>query len=627
MQSFLRSNSCQSRPLDAGQGLLYYKYNPCARARAGQKDHRFMAVLLINKTEDETRFALMRGDSLCEYSVERTDREEIIGNIYLARVERVDERHNACFVDFGSDRDGFCTFGDLPVPFDSGKPRIRRGDTIIIQVEREAVGSKGASVTGYVSLAGQYVVLTPDTETAGISRKVPDAERKRLAEIRDSLNIPDGIGIIMRTAASGATKTAITNDLKRLIRTWKAIQKEGKASKIPTLLYRETDPVIQVVRDLLGLPLDEVVVDDPSTHDKLKQYLGQVQGRKKTNLRLHRGRNPLFEETGAESQISQLSDRQVELPGGGSIVIDRTEALIAIDVNSGRTKGGQAEEVRLKTNLKAAEAIARQVILRDLGGIIVVDFIDLLKTGDRRKVEKQLKASMRLDRSQHRIQSIGPNGTLEMTRKRQRSVAGQLDLVPCPTCGGRGTVVASRTVAADVRRRLEARLRQGMGWVQEIRVSVPPHVANDLNNRFRSSLSSLEEYYRSRLIILADPRSVEVGEFEVIQRQSQAEIASEPRVQPATSEAVSLETSSPETTTSPDEKKESSSQKRRRRRKRKRKPGGSPNESTRLFLARMDEHGGEGTLMDELSQGLSLAESGGEPTAFTPPSSDEEGAA
>jgi ribonuclease E len=585
--------------------------------------------LLINAAQaDEARFALIESGKLAEYMVERVDEQEVIGNIYLGRVARVDARHEACFIDISLGKDAFVPFSDLPNN-GSAKTSTKKGDLVIVQVKREAVGNKGAAGTGFVSIAGRFGVLMPGSENGGVSRKVvEEKERERLRKMVKSLKRPANTGLILRTAATGQTKKEIEADVTRMQRLWRAISSEAKKAKGPCLLYRETDPIRLVLRDLMGVGLNEIVVDDPNAQARVEQYVKQLSGRTMIPVRLHADKVPLFEKTGADAQVARLSSRNVPLPSGGSIVIDQTEALVAIDVNSGRTKAKSHDQVILRSNLEAAEAVATEIRLRDLGGIIVVDFIDMHKATDRREVERTLKAAMKGDRSRHKIYSIGPNGTLEVTRKRLRSRGTQLDETTCSTCGGSGTVPSSRFLANEVRRRIEAQLREGTGWIERITVRVPLDAANDLNNRFRTALSALEDHHRCELVVVADAYSQEVSSLDVVYRsEARGPTPQAPRVSIDDVEAAGAHgddldepfAEGPTDGGAGGEPTSGSTTKRRRRRRGGRKRSGAPQESTRGFLTRGENHtGGTLTLLDELVAGVHRGGDGEVPTPYAP---------
>jgi Rne/Rng family ribonuclease len=327
--------------------------------------------LLINAGDgEEVRVALVENKELVEFLVERADSQELIGNIYLARVARVDKRHEAAFVDFGLERDGFVPLTDLPAHLDN-PGKLKAGTLVPVQVKREPVGTKGAALTGFISLPGRFSVVMPGADSGGVSRKIRnDKERDRLRDMLKKIDRPEGFGVILRTAAIGQTKAAIEQDIKRSLRLWKKLLAETKKAKSPCLLFRETDPYMRILRDLLGIKIDEVIVDSPSAKERVELHLAQLGSRKKIPVNLHTGKSPLFEAADLEAQIARLSQRLVPMDGGGSIVIDQTEALVAVDVNSGRTKGQSADLVAVRTNLEAARVIAREIRLRDLGGII-----------------------------------------------------------------------------------------------------------------------------------------------------------------------------------------------------------------------------------------------------------------
>jgi ribonuclease E len=567
--------------------------------------------LLINAGDgEEVRVALVENGELTEFLVERAGAQEIIGNIYLGKIMRVDMRHEACFVDFGMARDGFVALSDLPAALDSDK-KVRAGMMVPVQVKREAIGTKGAALTGFISLPGRFSVVMPGAESGGVSRKIrSDEERDRLRAMLKKLDRPDGFGLILRTAAIGQTKAAIETDIKRSLRLWKLLDAEARKADGPCLLFRETDPYMRILRDLLGLKLEEVVVDTEKALERVAKHLSQLGTRKRIPVVLHDTKKPLFEAANIEPQIARLSERTVPLPGGGSIVIDQTEALVAIDVNSGRTKGQSADLVAVRTNLEAAKVAAREIRLRDLGGIIVIDFIDMERTAEKREIEKAFKTAMKADRSKHRIYSIGPTGTLDLTRKRMRSRGNQLDEVVCRSCGGRGSVPSARYQASEARRRIEAQLRRGMGWIDRLTVRLPLATANELSNRFRGALAELESNYRCKVVVLADAETLIMSPFEVRERERHASSADTPRVNPESAAQIDVETDQDEAPQAESSTEDNGAPKKRRRRRR-RRGGKARSESADAFLDRCDAHPSTlPTLVAELTAGLGAADRG-----------------
>ncbi|MEE2835011.1 MAG: Rne/Rng family ribonuclease [Myxococcota bacterium] len=577
-----------------------------------------MTRLLINAGDsEEVRVALVENKELVEFLVERADAQELIGNIYLAKLARIDKRHEAAFVDFGMEKDGFVPLSDLPAHLEN-PGKLKPGTLIPVQVKREPVGSKGAAMTGFISLPGRFSVVMPGADSGGVSRKIRnDKERDRLRTMLKKIDRPEGFGVILRTAAIGQTKAAIEQDIKRSLRLWKRLLAESKKANNHCLLFRETDPYMRVLRDLLGVKIDEVIVDSEHAKERVELHLAQLGTRRQIPVKLHTGKTPLFESARIEAQIARLSERNVPMPGGGSIVIDQTEALVAIDVNSGRTRGQSADLVAVRTNLEAAKTIAREIRLRDLGGIIVIDFIDMERTAEKREVEKTFKAALKSDRSRHRIYTIGPTGTLDMTRKRLRSRGNQLDEVVCTHCGGRGSVPSNRYQASEVRRRIEAQLRRGMGWIERLTVRLPLHVANELSNRFRGALAELESNYRCQIVVLATTDADIEAPFEVEERQRDGSSSDEPRV--LAEELTALEPPVQVGAEAQDTPAESDAPRKRRRRRR-RRGGKKRSESNADFLRRCDEHPpAQERLIDELVTGLERAEQGEQPTAYEEP--------
>ncbi|HKI85393.1 MAG TPA: Rne/Rng family ribonuclease, partial [Thermoanaerobaculia bacterium] len=386
--------------------------------------------MLINaQNAEELRIAIVDGKTLENYQVEVADRNLTRGNIYRASVVNIQPSLNAAFLDYGAERHGFLAIQDVvPAVYrhevKGERARIDkvldRGQSVMIQVVKEPEGQKGAAVTTNLSLAGRYLVFTPYDDMRGVSRKVEDEEsRRRLKEIASGLSIPQGGGVIIRTNAIDQNKTTLARDLAELLRLWRRIKGEGGRGKGAKLLYSDQDLILRALRDYLDNSIDEVLVDDDEALNKARQYLRAVMPRTKMRIERYSERAPLFARFDLDSQIERIYERRVELPSGGSLVIDRTEALTAIDVNSGKaTRASSQEETAVNTNVEAAEEVARQLRLRDLGGLIVVDFIDMRSGKNRRKVEKTLRDAMKIDKARSSVGRISANGLLEVNRQK-----------------------------------------------------------------------------------------------------------------------------------------------------------------------------------------------------------------
>lgn len=503
--------------------------------------------MLINaRVPEEIRIAIIDGDTLENYQVEVAERGLTRGNIYRGTIVSIQPSLNAAFIDYGAERHGFLPIQDVvPAayyrkPDPSSRPRIEgvleRGRTIVVQVTREPEGTKGAALTTNLSLAGRYMVLTPFNDSQGVSRKVEDEEmRRKLKEQVNKLDRPQGSGIIIRTNALGQSKAALNRDLNALLRLWKRISSDARKGQNIRLLYSDQDLILRALRDHLDNSVEEVLTDTEEAHKKVQEYMRAFMPRSKTRLVRYTDRRPLFARFGLDPQIESIYERSVDLPSGGSIVIDRTEALTAIDVNSGRsTRASSQEETALSTNLEAAQEVARQLRLRDLGGLLVVDFIDMDKRSNRRRVEKAMKDSMKPDKARHTVGRISMNGLLEINRQRVQQALSLRTHRACPTCSGTGRIASRDLVSLRLLRRIDARAADGFKGT--VRISLHPELADALQNTRRMELVSLEREFGIKIEVIASSalhRSQE--EVEWIQKSSEGEDAAsaKSREQPA----------------------------------------------------------------------------------------------
>jgi len=392
-------------------------------------------MLINGQRQEELRVAIVSSGILEDYQLEAADSGLCRGNIYVGQVTSIQPSLNAAFVEFGSDRHGFLSASDVvpeayhkQPPPNERFPRIdqvlERNKPVLIQVTKDAVGTKGAVLTTSISLPGRYLVLMPFDDTTGISRKAEDDERKDIQRRLKSLKLPEGFGCIVRTNGIDQTKATLSRDLSVLQRLWRMISNDAQAAtkrRKPTLIYNDQDLIIQALRDYLDVGIEEVLIDNDELYEKAAKYLQASMPRGKINVKRYRERMPLFTRFNLESQIDSIYQRTVELPSGGSIVIDGTEALTAIDVNSGRsTRGTSHEETAFKTNLEAAEAVARQLRLRDIGGLVVIDFIDMRLRKHQRAVEKAQREALKMDKARVKVGRISPNGLLETNRQRPK---------------------------------------------------------------------------------------------------------------------------------------------------------------------------------------------------------------
>ncbi len=469
--------------------------------------------MLINaQRPEELRIAVVRDHTLENFQVDVAESGLTRGNIYRGSIVNIQPSLNAAFIDYGTERHGFLSIQDVvPEAYyhepRGGQPRIEdvleRGKPIVVQVARDAIGQKGASLTTSLSLAGRYLVLTPFDDTRGVSRKVEDEEtRKKLKSLVANLELPPGCGVIVRTNALDQNKTAISRDLAALLRLWKRVQAAALPGKSSRLLYSDQDLIVQALRDHLDSSIEEVLVDDDAAFQKVQAYIEAFLPRAKIRLERYEDRLPLFSRYDLEPQIDRIYERRVELPSGGSIVIDGTEALTAIDVNSGRsTRAATQEETALNTNVEAAAEVARQLWLRDIGGLVVVDFIDMRASKNQRRVEKALKDAMKSDKARSSVGRISSNGLLEINRQRIQQALAVRTHRPCPTCAGTGRLASPEMVTLSLLRRIEARASSGL--VQGVRISLHPELADAMQNSRRQELAELEREFDLRIEVIA----------------------------------------------------------------------------------------------------------------------------
>jgi len=471
--------------------------------------------MLINaQRPEELRIAIIHGKTLESYKVDVAESGVTRGNIYRGNIANIQPSLNAAFIDYGAERHGFLAIQDVvPEAYyrepKGGHPRIddvlEKGKPIVVQVAKDAIGQKGAALTTGLSLAGRYLVLTPFDNTRGVSRKVEDEDtRKKLKVIAHSFELPEGCGVILRTNALEQTKATLAKDLSALLRLWKRVQTAAVTGKGSRLLYTDQDLILQALRDYLDTSIEEVLIDDDEAFQKAEAYMQAFMPRSKTRLIRYAERIPLFSRYDIEPQVENIFDRRVELASGGSIVIDATEALTAIDVNSGRsTRAATQEETALHTNLEAADEVARQLRLRDIGGLVVVDFIDMRASKSQRKVEKTLKDALKVDKARATVGRISPNGLLEINRQRIQQAIQLRTHRPCPTCAGTGRLASEEMVTLNLLRRIEARAAGGS--IQGVKIGLHPELADAMQNSRRRELAALEEEFSICIKIIAAP--------------------------------------------------------------------------------------------------------------------------
>ena len=484
-----------------------------------------MKRMLFNATQaEELRVAIVDGQKLIDLDIESAAKEEKKSNIYKAVITRIEPSLEAAFVDYGSERHGFLPFKEIARSYyaagsDSGKARIQDalsvGQELIVQVEKDERGNKGAALTTYVSLAGRYLVLMPNNPRGGgVSRRVEGDERAELRENMDQLEVPAGMSLIARTAAIGRSAEELQWDLDYLLQLWRAIDGAAKEQSGAFLIYQEGSLVIRAIRDYFQPEIGEILIDTDDIFEQARQFMAHVMPGNVAKVKRYNDDVPLFSRFQIEHQIESAYARQVNLPSGGAVVIDHTEALVSIDVNSGRaTKGADIEETALKTNLEAADEIARQLRLRDLGGLIVIDFIDMESQKAQREVENRLREALHFDRARVQTSKISRFGLLELSRQRLRPALAETSYIPCPRCNGTGHIRSTESSALHILRILEEEaMKDNTGAVH---VQVPVDVATFLLNEKRSDIARIEMRHKILLIIVPN-RHLETPHHDII---------------------------------------------------------------------------------------------------------------
>jgi ribonuclease E len=473
-----------------------------------------MKRMLINATQpEELRVALVDGQRLYDLDIESGAREQKKANIYRGKITRVEPSLEAAFVDFGADRHGFLPLKEISREYflkeTSGRPSIKEvlkeGQEVIVQVDKEERGNKGAALTTFISLAGRFLVLMPNNPRAGgISRRIEGDERTQLKEAMGQLTVPEKMGVIVRTAGIGRSSEELQWDLDYLVQVWESITEEAGKRPAPFLIYRESNVIIRAMRDYLRQDIGEVLIDSAEVHQEALTFIRQVMPSYQQKIKLYADEVPLFSRFQIESQIETAYEREVKLPSGGSIVIDHTEALVSIDINSARaTRGSDIEETALQTNLEAADEIARQLRLRDIGGLVVIDFIDMSPARNQREVENRMRDALKLDRARVQIGRISRFGLMEMSRQRLRPSLGETSGVVCPRCNGQGTIRDVRSLALSIMRLIEEEAMKERS--AQIRAILPVPVATYLLNEKRAVLADIEKRQGVRVVVLPNP--------------------------------------------------------------------------------------------------------------------------
>ncbi len=503
--------------------------------------------LIINCEKLERRVALLEQGQLEEYNIERETDRNIVGSVFKGRVKNIEHGLKAMFVDIGFEKNAFLHFWDaLPAALDSGveaidrpsggkaKPRITAkdipniypvGSEVLVQVTKGPISNKGPRITTNLSMAGRYLVLMPYSDQSGISRKIESPkERERLRKILKELNVPEGMGVIVRTVGEGQRARYFVRDIGILLEQWAQIEQGVKEKRAPACVFHEPDIIERTVRDFLTDEIDEVLCDDEAAVHRMQDVVGQISTRSRNRIHYFSEPTPIFERYNVQKQIDAAFHRQVWLKCGGYIVIDETEALIAIDVNTGRNKGGKdVEKTILQTNLEAADEIARQLRLRNIGGLIIGDFIDMKSRKDQQMVYARMKDRLRRDKAKTHVLPISPLGLMEMTRQRAaESLIGSI-YEDCPYCHGRGVVKSAMTMSVELQRELHLVMRKHQDTIHEVRVIVNPRVLERLRTEDEELLIDIERKYAGRLTFRGDP-AMHLEEFKITDANSDEEL-------------------------------------------------------------------------------------------------------
>ena len=489
--------------------------------RRSKKNRRDM---VINVTPgQECRIAVVDNNKLEELYVERLDSESLVGNIYKGKIVNIEPSIQACFVDFGIGQNGFLHISDVQASYFKnggdhnekvGKkhPRktrpliqesLKKGQEIVVQVIKSGIGTKGPTLSSYISIPGRYVVLMPGMKHSGVSRKLTQDDRQKMKELTSELNAPEDVGLILRTASLGSNKRELKKDFNYLLRLWKQMSRTIKGKGGPAELYKESDLVIRTIRDVFSGGVDSIVCDDEETCAKIRDFFTIAMPRTRNKVKFYSDHEPLFSKYRLEREIQKLQSKNVPLLHGGSIVIESTEAMVTIDVNSGKYRDNQnSEDTAFKTNIEAAEEICRQLKLRDLGGVVVIDFIDMVNNKNKRELEKVVKDLFTKDRASTRVLRINQFGLMAITRQRMKASLKNRTYMSCPLCKGSGHLKSPESVSIEVMRKINYAVEDPK--LAELDVKVAPEVASYLLNSRRAVLSALEEQHSVKIVIISD---------------------------------------------------------------------------------------------------------------------------
>ena len=488
--------------------------------------------IIINIEPQEKRVAMLEGGNLEEFYVERSGQERLAGNIYKGRVSAILPGMGAAFVDLGLKKNGFLHVSDvierppdleemLSESFEEDEPvkkrkkeaipnitqLLKKGQEILVQIVKEPIGTKGARLTTHISLPGRFLVLMPYESRIGVSKRiVKPSERSRIKKDLMSLRLPKDIGLIVRTAGGGCSKRVFANEVRYLLSVWEKIKKDEKQARAPQVIHKEYDLMLRVVRDLFTSDINRLIVDGREEYSKIKHFVNSTMPALRLRLRFYRGETPLFERFGIEKEIGKIYESRIYLKNKGYVIIEQTEGLVAIDVNTGGFVGQKnLEETTFLTNMEAAKEIARQMRLRDMGGIIVIDFIDMEEKSHRQQVFEALKSALKRDKARTKVLNISQLGLVEMTRQRMRKSVESLSYGVCPHCNGRGSVKSIVTVSLDAKRKLAQALKSKARRKEQLALYVHPEVCKYLLREDKASISFLENRYRRKIIIREDP--------------------------------------------------------------------------------------------------------------------------
>lgn len=515
---------------------------------------RIHKEVIINAETLETRVAVLEEGRLEEFNIERTTEERLVGSIFKGKVRNLEDGLKAAFVDIGFEKNAFLHYWDIvPSNFDSGveiverpserdrrrdKPKITQkdiprvyppGSDIIVQVTKGPIGTKGPRVTTNLVLPGRYLVLLPNSDQSGISRKIENQqERQRLKKILRELSIPDGMGVIMRTVGEGQQKRYFVRDLALLLEEWHGIQERIRTQPMATCVFQEPDLIERTVRDFLTEDVERIVVDNPQAYDRMREMISKISRRSANKVKLYSEPQAIFDRFGITRQLENAFSRQVHLKSGGYIVVDETEALVAIDVNTGRHKGGKDQETAiLKVNLEAADEISRQLRLRNMGGLIVLDFIDMKSRRDQQQVYQRMKEGLRRDKAKTHVLPISQLGLMEMTRQRHSESVHAAVYDDCPYCKGRGKVKSALTMSVEIQRKLGEILKKRPRDESDfqLRIIVHPTILDRLRTEDEKHLIEMEKRYFGKLSFRADP-AMHAEEFKIVDVTNNEEMGS-----------------------------------------------------------------------------------------------------